>query len=505
MTNDKNEKTEISVVVPAYNEEHLLSLCLQALNNQDFKGKYEVIVVDNNSTDDTKLIVKKFGAIYMYEKRKGVAFAREKGFRAAKGEIIASTDADTIVPKNWLTCIANNFKKNRKIVAATGPIDFFGETKKRLAILNIFAPLTRFIGRIVSKNSSLRGANFVIKKDVFERIGGFDSRLVVGEDVDLGIHAREFGLIFDDGNLRVKTSARKFERESGTTRGFKGLLKVYLVNFWWFILFKKPRVNELKDIRTKGEYRILSQRSLKIIRLAGYGIIIITIIILIGAWGFFQPKSQIFGKTYWGKKTKEKIIALTFDDGPNEPYTSEILDILAKYNIKATFFVLGENVRYYPETTEKIYSYGHIVANHSYSHQVDLAVEDKKTVEKEVEWTNQAIYEIVGKYPHLFRPPHGFKSPWLLSQLKKDNLVTVEWSDMVSDWRQPPANDIAKGIIAKAKPGGIIVLHDGDQTRHGSNRSQEVKALPTIIEELQKKGYKFVTVSELFNVPAYNN
>ena len=503
--NKNNSKIDISIVIPAYNEEHLLRSCLNALKNQDFKGTYEVIVADNNSTDNTKSIVEKFDVKYLLEKNKGVACARERGFREARGKIIASTDADTIVPKNWLTKIATNFDRDQKIVAITGPIDFFGQTKKRLMILNVFAPITRFIGKVASKNSLLRGANFAIKKDVFEKIGGFDSRLVVGEDVDLGIHAREFGTIFDDKNLRVKTSARKFEFESSNVKGFKGLLKTYLVNFWWLMIFKKPMVNELKDVRTFGEYEIISQQKLRIIRIIGYTIIATTIVIIVCAWGFFQPKSQIFGKTYWGIKTKEKIIALTFDDGPNEPYTSQILEILNKYNIKATFFVLGENVAYYPETVQKIYNNGNVVASHSYSHQSDLSIEDKATLDKEIDWSQDIIYKTIGKYPHLFRPPHGFKSPWLISELNKDSLITIEWSDMVSDWRQPPVDEIVNGIIKKARPGGVIVLHDGDQTKHGSNRSQEVKALPIIIEKLQNQGYKFVTVPQLFNVQAYNN
>ena len=181
------------------------------------------------------------------------------------------------------------------------------------------------------------------------------------------------------------------------------------------------------------------------------------------------------------------------------------MEILDKNNIKATFFVVGENVRYFPETVKKIVDSGHIVGNHSFSHQMDLSIEDKVTVEKEIDWSENAIYEATGKKPHLFRPPHGFKSPWLLNQLKNDNLITIEWNDMTSDWKQPPASKIAEIIINKARPGGIIVLHDGDGTKHNSNRSENVIALSKIITELRNQGYRFVTVPELFNVPAYNN
>ena len=505
MKNKNNHKIDISVVVPAYNEEHLLSLCLDALKNQDFTGNYEIIVVNNNSTDKTVEVAKKYNVIVQSEKRKGVAFARQTGFEKSQGKIIATTDADTIVPKNWLTKIYNAFQSKKNIVVVSGPIDFFGQTKRRLTILNIFAPITRLIGFVLLRKPYFYGANFAIRKNIFEKIGGFDTRLAVGEDMDLGIHAQEFGQIQYIGNLRVRTSARKWEHQSGSARGVKYLFKAYLFNFWSFVLYKKPRINELKDIRMVGKHNLPSERKLKIVRVAGYGLMVLFFVFLVALWGFFYPKSQVFGKTYWGKKTHEKIIALTFDDGPNEPYTSQILDILNKYNIKATFFTIGENVKYYPETSRKIVDEGHVIANHSYSHQSDLSIEDKKTVAKEIDWNQNAILETTGKLPHLFRPPHGFKSPWLLDELKKDNLLTIEWSDMTSDWQQPPAKKIIEAILKKARPGGIIVLHDGNATSHHTSRAQEVNALPTIIEELQKKGYKFVTVSELFYVPAYNN
>jgi len=500
-----DKKIAISVVVPAYNEEHLLGLCLESLRHQDHKGAYEIIVVDNNSTDKTSEVAKKYNAIIIKEKRKGVAFARKTGFEKSQGKIIASTDADTIVPRDWLSKIHNAFRNDDNIAAVTGPIDFFGETKRRLTILNVFSPITRFIGLIFSGRPYFYGANFAIKKEIYNRIGGFDTRLAVGEDMDLGIHVREFGEVKYLGNLRVRTSARKFESESSSTRGLKYLLKTYLLNFWWFLLFKKPRVNEFKDIRTKTSRTIISEEKLKTVRILGYGSIIAIITIFFFIWGVFYTKSQVFGKTYWGKKTKEKIIALTFDDGPNEPYTSQILEILAKYNIKATFFEVGENIQYYPEVSKKIIDSGHVIANHSYSHQADLSIEDKGTIQKELDWTQEMIFEKTGKYPHLFRPPHGFKSPWLLGELKKDNLVTIEWSDMTSDWTQPPSKKIVKNILAKAKPGGVIVLHDGDANHHNSNRAEDVKALPEIIESLKNDGYSFVTVPQLFNIPAYNN
>jgi len=261
---NKEKQIDISVVVPAFNEEHILALCIEALQKQDFKGTFEIIIVDNNSSDKTVEIAKKLGVRVIHEKRKGVAFARQSGFMASRGKVIASTDADTIVPANWLSTISSTFKKYSNISAVTGPIDFFGQTKRRLFFLNTFAPITRFVGLVFSGEPYFYGANFAIKKDIFQKIGGFDTRLSVGEDMDLGIHAAEFGEIKYLSNLRVRTSARKWEHELSSTKGIRYLFSAYMFNFWSFIIFRKPRVSELKDIRTRGNHQVLSEKSLKI-------------------------------------------------------------------------------------------------------------------------------------------------------------------------------------------------------------------------------------------------
>lgn len=502
--NKSGKNINISVVVPAHNEEALLSLCLESLKSQDFHGAFEVIVVDNHSTDKTSEIAKKYPVKLIYESKKGIAFARQKGFQIARGKIIASTDADTIVPENWLTRIVRIFRENPQAVAVTGNIDFYGRTKRRLAIFNIISPLARLSTWILSGRQHLWGANLAIRRDVFKKIGGFDSRLVAGEDYDLGSHAKEFGKIIYQRDLTVNTSARRFENKV-KAKNILGLIDTYVINFFWLLFFKKPRVSKFDDIRTNSNPTILSPKLIKNMRIFASVTVLIIFSIIVLFYGFFSPRSQVYGKNYWHSKTKDKIIALTFDDGPNEPYTSQILDILAKYQIKATFFTVGENVRYYPEVTKKIIKQGNIIANHSYSHQDNLAIADQKIMEKEIDWAQEEIYQTSGLKPHLFRPPHGYKSPWLMETIKKDNLIAVGWSDMTNDWNQPGLDKIVKNIIKKARPGGIIVLHDGNRTLHGSDRSQEVAALPKIIEDLQSKGYKFVTVSDLLKVSPYNN
>ncbi len=206
---DEKTKIDISVVIPAYNEEKLLGFCLESLRKQKFEGKYEIIVVDNGSTDRTWKVAESFGAEVILEKRKGVVFARQRGFSLARGKIIATTDADSIVPTDWLEKIFLTFETNPEAIGVTGGIDFYGSSKKILFLVNIFTPIFRFFSR-----NYFIGPNFAIKKEIFEKIGGFDTKLFVGEDTDLALRAKKFGRIVSKKDLSVATSSRKWEKSS---------------------------------------------------------------------------------------------------------------------------------------------------------------------------------------------------------------------------------------------------------------------------------------------------
>lgn len=218
-------------------------------------------------------------------------------------------------------------------------------------------------------------------------------------------------------------------------------------------------------------------------------------------YGFFVPTSEAFGKVYYASKIHEKVVALTFDDGPNEPYTSQILDILHQYDVKATFFVVGRNVEYYPETTRRIIAEGHVVGNHSWNHSAVQPIVDRRDLD--LARSQRAIKQVAGVEPHLFRPPFGRKTPWEMKQLRKQDMVVVTWSVSANDPRQPPPSVIAGRVVKRTKSGAIILLHDGNETIHGGNRTNTVAALPLIIEILTREGYTFVTVPELLKVDPY--
>jgi peptidoglycan/xylan/chitin deacetylase (PgdA/CDA1 family) len=210
-----------------------------------------------------------------------------------------------------------------------------------------------------------------------------------------------------------------------------------------------------------------------------------------------NKKPNIDGFAYWHGDPSQPKIALTFDDGPNEPYTSEILDILKKYNIKATFFVLGKNVERYPDAARRIIKEGHVIGNHTYTHPYML-IKLKTGIKYEIQKTEQAIVSATNVKPHLFRSPYGLDSLWMYHAAKDLGYITIEWSVTGNNGgREIKPEKIVDDVLKYTEDGSIILLHDGNRLIQHFDRSHLVKALPLIIESLQKKGYQFVTVPVL--------
>ncbi len=208
------------------------------------------------------------------------------------------------------------------------------------------------------------------------------------------------------------------------------------------------------------------------------------------------PENRFYGPVFSEIQTSEKLVALTFDDGPNPPYTGQILDILKERQIPATFFVLGHNVAQYPDLTRRIVAEGHQLGNHTYTH-VDLLKLDRNGVVEEIEKTNQVIAAAVGYAPHVMRPPHGFRDAVVMDIMAEYQLKVVEWSVASRDWLNPGAAVIADRTLRKVKNGSVILLHDGDGIAGRSPRTQTVEATRLIIDRLLAQGYKFVTVDEI--------
>ncbi|MHB1126324.1 MAG: polysaccharide deacetylase family protein [Bacillota bacterium] len=193
-----------------------------------------------------------------------------------------------------------------------------------------------------------------------------------------------------------------------------------------------------------------------------------------------------------------KLVALTFDDGPDPLYTQQILDILGERDIMGTFFLLGRHVENYPEIARRIVDEGHEIGNHTYSHYNMLKAPPAR-IEEEIVKGEEAIERVTGERPALFRPPRGVYDANTQKVLRERGYNLILWSLSSRDWLEISARDIHNNIMARAKPGEIILFHDsGNLFRSsGGSRLNTVTALPTIIDELERQGYSFVTVTQM--------
>jgi peptidoglycan/xylan/chitin deacetylase (PgdA/CDA1 family) len=190
----------------------------------------------------------------------------------------------------------------------------------------------------------------------------------------------------------------------------------------------------------------------------------------------------------------EKVIALTFDDGPWQGTTEQILDILKQNNIKATFFFVGQAIQENPEIAKKVAVAGHAIGNHTWRHLMDDM--DESTAVQELSNTAKLIYQATGARTHLMRPPGGNLGGELVNYAKKKGYLVTMWSADTSDYYVSTPL-IIDNALRNAKPGGIVLMHDG-----GGDRTATVEALPQIISSLRRQGYKFVTVPELMQMQA---
>ncbi|HEY3512080.1 MULTISPECIES: polysaccharide deacetylase family protein [Kribbella] len=185
----------------------------------------------------------------------------------------------------------------------------------------------------------------------------------------------------------------------------------------------------------------------------------------------------------------KKYVVLTFDDGPDAEYTPKVLDVLAKYHAKATFFEVGQNVRKHPELTKRIHDAGHSVQNHTWDHS-DLRKLTAARFQQEVASTDQAIRAQIGSTPGCLRPPYGGVSATVRQRARQLNKDLVVWTVDSRDWTKPGTAAIVQRVLKNVHNGSVILMHDG-----GGNRAQTVAALPAILKALEAQGYGFRTLT----------
>ncbi len=189
--------------------------------------------------------------------------------------------------------------------------------------------------------------------------------------------------------------------------------------------------------------------------------------------------------------TERKVIALTFDDGPHYKYTEEILDILKKYGVKATFFMIGANAEKHPRLAKRVFSEGHEIGNHTYSHP-HLKGLSECDIKKEIKTSSAVIEKITGSCPTLFRPPEGFCGKEVTAAAENMGYTVILWSQDTRDWAHTTPEKISSDILNNVRCGDIILFHD-----FITPDTPTPAALEKIIPRLCNDGYEFVTVSEL--------
>lgn len=209
--------------------------------------------------------------------------------------------------------------------------------------------------------------------------------------------------------------------------------------------------------------------------------------------GVYHRNSPIFGRPISSLPTADRAVALTFDDGPNPVATPRILDALAARGVKATFFVLGRHADRWPELVRRMSAEGHVLGNHGFFHR-KLHVHGPAYVRRDLTMGVESIERAASVRPRLFRAPHGFRNPWVSPIAKSLGERTVGWSLGVWDSARPGVDAIVRRTVDGARPGSILLLHDGDGYDIDGDRTQTAAAVPRIIDELHARDFTFVTV-----------
>ncbi len=219
------------------------------------------------------------------------------------------------------------------------------------------------------------------------------------------------------------------------------------------------------------------------------------------AFHAMSPRSQLYGRTFIGTPGTGKELVLTYDDGPNDPYTLHLLDVLAQHNAKATFFLIGKHVRQKPDIVRRIAAQGHEIANHTFSHP-NLALCSASRIRREIADCESALRDtgvdlslVNGR--KLFRPPFGGRRPAVLNVARELGYEPILWSVWCFDWKQTTANKVEHHAITQITGGDVILLHDGGHVTMGTDRSHTVEATRRILTRYQSEGMQFLPLQQM--------
>ena len=488
---------KISIIIPAWNESKLIADTLRSLQKQSYKGDYEILVVDNDSKDNTAEIARSCGVrVISADDHKSVFYARQVGADATDGDIIVQADGDTLYPEDWLQKIADKLEAHPEAVGVGGRFLYREKFTWSFIELTVRDWLNKISAAWFGRPFLVSGATFAFRREAFNKVGGYKNIPYSADQHGITTRFRKLGDVLYDSKIYCLTSARSVQQPWFVLMmAIIDNLSRLMLDFSLNLVTPKPKATG-PSLRRRMTLSITAM---------------LAFFIAFAAYGYFSPTSPVFGEVHFRGSPDNKVVALTFDDGPNGVYSMQILDILKEYNVKATFFLIGQNVELYPDIAQRILAEGHVIGNHSNTHDANHALSAQGS--RDLEDAQEVIYKVTGVLPHLYRPPHGKKTPWELDCVNENRLIEITWSVSANDQPEPDA-DLGQAvqafvdkIVNKTTPGSIILLHDGYGTEHNnknSDRSLTIKALPLIIERLLDQGYRFVTVPVLFSVPAYN-
>jgi peptidoglycan/xylan/chitin deacetylase (PgdA/CDA1 family) len=230
-------------------------------------------------------------------------------------------------------------------------------------------------------------------------------------------------------------------------------------------------------------------------------ITLVVAVLVFGAYvGAETPTAHWFGGGITHGPTRSNEVALTFDDGPNVTATLRIMKILDAAGVKGTFFEVGKAIDAEPQITRALYEHGQLLGNHSYEHDQWRWLDPRYP---ELERTQKAFRRAIGVCPAYYRPPHGDRTPFIAHVVNDHHMRIIMWNVSAGDWAEKSAHTIARRIVRDAKPGSIILLHDGLDGLPAADRTVLVRALPLILDGLRERHLDPVGLDALIGGPAY--
>jgi peptidoglycan/xylan/chitin deacetylase (PgdA/CDA1 family) len=216
-----------------------------------------------------------------------------------------------------------------------------------------------------------------------------------------------------------------------------------------------------------------------------------------------SPTGQWYGRTFTGLPRGSKQLALTFDDGPNDPHTLKLLEILSKHNVPATFFLIGSYARRRPDIVRDVLRAGHAIGNHTLTHP-NLIFSSALQTRIQLAECDRTLSDIVGQRSTLFRPPFGGRLPHTLRIARSMDLLPIMWNLTGWDWKTNSADYVERAVSRHIRGGDVILLHDGSHLHFGFDRAHSVTASDRIIASQRAEGYKFVTIPEMMRAGGTN-